>query len=407
LNAISYFSILFVLEISMFQKDFLPGFRVMAALLCSSFICTEGLMADEHATAAKASAPAETLGPRLTPSPEASGKRPVPFPSRKTDKKSLLPNLKPEDAFITINGEVLTWGAMLRHAELLISQIRPPKGVTMQDFEEDREELLMRRIYRLAENHITKTLLAQEARRHNIRLTEQEVKAKEDEIFADVRKKSKKPDTYLREFRTPGSYFSFDLTNTVLLARLKKDVIRPSIVVTDKDIEEEKVARVEENKKLVAKNAELRPKIEDILKQLRAGADFGDLAFRLSDCDSSYDRGAWGTFKREDLRPELATVAFAMKEGTLSDVIETPYSYHILKLEKKNLGFQAEGSKQPPPVVSVKLSQIMLEKKELLPELTAETARQQVLDKRVAEKIEALRTKLIPEAKIQTPLALF
>ena len=64
------------------------------------------------------------------------------------------------------------------YAELLVSEMRIPHGVTPQQFEEERDNLLMRRVYSLGRHHILKTLLAQEARRKGIVLSAEEVAAK-------------------------------------------------------------------------------------------------------------------------------------------------------------------------------------------------------------------------------------
>jgi len=192
------------------------------------------------------------------------------------------------------------------------------------------------------------------------------------------------------------------------VSRLTQEVIRPAVKITDAEVKQYRQDRKKENAEIVAYNKSLRPKAKKLLASIKSGeATFAEVAFRESDCDSSLDYGEWGIIKREQLRPELAEVAFNMKEGTLSDVVETPYSFHILKLNKKNTGFLRDGEKGPPPVISVNLAHIMLEKKELKPELTAEEARNELINNRAQQTVADLRVKLVKEAKIETPLKLF
>jgi peptidyl-prolyl cis-trans isomerase SurA len=74
-------------------------------------------------------------------------------------------------------------------------------------------------------------------------------------------------------------------------------------------------------------------KANDLLKQIRAGASFDDIAKKNSDGPSAADGGALGMFKRGQLAKELEDRTFAMKSGDVTDVIRTKQGYVILKVE--------------------------------------------------------------------------
>ncbi len=74
-------------------------------------------------------------------------------------------------------------------------------------------------------------------------------------------------------------------------------------------------------------------KANDLLKQIRAGAAFEDIAKKYSDGPSAADGGALGMFKRGQLAKELEDRTFAMKSGDVTDVIRTKQGYVILKVE--------------------------------------------------------------------------
>ncbi|HVN18875.1 MAG TPA: peptidylprolyl isomerase [Dongiaceae bacterium] len=74
-------------------------------------------------------------------------------------------------------------------------------------------------------------------------------------------------------------------------------------------------------------------KAEDILKQIRAGASFEDLAKKYSDGPSAADGGALGTFERGKLAKELEDRTFGMKAGEITDVIRVKQGYAILKVD--------------------------------------------------------------------------
>jgi peptidyl-prolyl cis-trans isomerase SurA len=74
-------------------------------------------------------------------------------------------------------------------------------------------------------------------------------------------------------------------------------------------------------------------KAQDILKQLRDGAAFEDIAKKHSDGPSAADGGALGTFERGKLAKELEDRTFAMKAGEITDVIRVKQGYAILKVD--------------------------------------------------------------------------
>jgi peptidyl-prolyl cis-trans isomerase SurA len=73
-------------------------------------------------------------------------------------------------------------------------------------------------------------------------------------------------------------------------------------------------------------------KANDLLKQIRGGAGFEDIAKKSSDGPSAAEGGALGSFKRGQLAKELEDKTFAMKAGEVTDVIRTKQGYVILKV---------------------------------------------------------------------------
>lgn len=85
--------------------------------------------------------------------------------------------------------------------------------------------------------------------------------------------------------------------------------------------------------------AAAQAKAEDLLKQIRGGANFEDIAKKYSDGPSAADGGALGMFKRGQLAKELEDTTFSMKSGDVTDVIRTKQGYVILKvLEHQQAG---------------------------------------------------------------------
>jgi peptidyl-prolyl cis-trans isomerase C len=78
--------------------------------------------------------------------------------------------------------------------------------------------------------------------------------------------------------------------------------------------------------------AQARAKAEDLLKQIKNGADLAELAKAHSTCPSAPNGGDLGFFPRGKTTPPFEKVAFELQVGQVSDVVETEYGFHIIKV---------------------------------------------------------------------------
>jgi len=87
--------------------------------------------------------------------------------------------------------------------------------------------------------------------------------------------------------------------------------------------------------------AKAEAKARSLLKQIKNGADFAELAKANSSCPSSAKGGDLDFFKRDRMVPAFAKAAFELKVGQVSDIVETKFGYHIIKVtDRKNDTFE-------------------------------------------------------------------
>ncbi|HLO25693.1 MAG TPA: peptidylprolyl isomerase [Geobacteraceae bacterium] len=176
-------------------------------------------------------------------------------------------------------------------------------------------------------------------------------KQAEDKL-AEIKKRFPDPKDYARELQKIGVDEKGLLESTrrdLAIAYFVNTKIAPDIKVSEKEIkkfydqnpdkfrqDEQVRARhiligVDNKAGIEAKKA-AREKAEKLHKELEKGADFATLAKDNSTCPSNRQGGDLGYFGKGKMVPQFEQAAFALEPGGLSNVVETPYGYHIIKL---------------------------------------------------------------------------
>jgi Parvulin-like peptidyl-prolyl isomerase len=174
-------------------------------------------------------------------------------------------------------------------------------------------------------------LIAQSKYKASVKVTPEEVK----EYFAKTRESYQIPEK--RSFRV----LALDEATVSANLTVSDDDLRRAYEA-DKDRfrtpERVKVRHIllktsEKPKEEVAK---IRARAEELLKQIRAGADFAELAKKNSeDTASAVNGGAMDWITRGQTVPNFEKTAFSLKPKEISDVIETEYGFHIVQLLEK------------------------------------------------------------------------
>ena len=128
------------------------------------------------------------------------------------------------------------------------------------------------------------------------------------------------------------------LRNKLLMGALLSDHARK--VITDEALQQvynEQVKPMGATEEVRARHI-LVPTEEEarkIAEELKAGADFAELAKKYSKDPGASDGGDLGYFTKDQMVPEFANVAFQMYPGQTSNPVKTQFGWHIIKLEDR------------------------------------------------------------------------
>ena len=305
---------------------------LMLALLLPLAACKKkeaASAAPASATQPVASAPAAGgTGPGAAAAPAA---KPVP---------AQLP-----DVVARVNGEDVKKAELDMAIKTLEDRARTPVPA------EQRDAVFRQVLDRIIGYH----LLVQEARNRKIAAPPWEV----DGQIEQIKKQFPTEDAFKQMLQSRGvtvESLRKDTTDTIAVNQMLQKELDPKIKVTEADMktffdqnrpkfrQEDSVhashilIRVDEKADAAARTV-AKAKAEDLLKQLKKGVAFADLAKKNSeDPGSAANGGDLGFFSRGQMVPAFEAAAFALQPGQTSSVIETPFGYHVIRVSEAKPG---------------------------------------------------------------------
>lgn len=151
---------------------------------------------------------------------------------------------------------------------------------------------------------------------------------------------------YLSKNGVTLEYVKTDVANGYLIGNYMETILIAESDVSEKELEDNYRQMIQKDitasvqhillmtqGKSEQEKGEIYNKMKKILSRAKAGEEFGELAKTFSEDPGSKDKGGLYTdFKRGTMVKAFEDAAFTVPIGELSDIIETQYGYHILKV---------------------------------------------------------------------------
>jgi len=213
--------------------------------------------------------------------------------------------------------------------------------------------------FEILDNMIESKLIVQKAKEDDYEIDEQMIKAAAEDQVKQVASQFPSEIEFKQELRKAGlsvpelkDYYIEMMTEEQLKSQIIQNNIKSKIHITEGEVED----YYKENKVEIPDRAEMYEigmivryiqagkdtkesilvEINKIRDMLNEGADFAELAIEYSEGSSAPNGGNLGFFGKGMMLKSFEDAAFALMPGEISEVIETQFGYHIIKvLEKK------------------------------------------------------------------------
>ncbi len=258
------------------------------------------------------------------------------------------------DAIVSINGKVLTrarFDQMLdnnKRSFLESKANKLPRSALPQYLKKRRKELV--------EEYVNRQLLISEAEKRGVTVSE-ELKKEADEYFRQqAEMEGKTLQQWVKAQGDTDADYALRIHEWGLIKELINDEFGDALSVTEEDLQNKKEAYRRYAVRCEATNKLAVARGHQIVSELRAGADFTEMAEKYSESTEDTE-GYWGEFTRYEIDDaNVRHAAFTLPVGSVSEPFDTEKGLMIIKVLERS-GVDAVVAVEE---VSVKLGRIFL-----------------------------------------------
>lgn len=271
--------------------------------------------------------------------------------SKKTPKTD---DQTPSDVVVTVNGFNITDSDVEALVKPELERVAAKAAKLPAEFIEQYEKQVRQLVL---DKLISEYLLDEKVKEAKIAVTEDELMRRITEIAA-AQQPPLSLEEYQKKLEEHGQSFEaykIDFRKNMLYQKLLEPQLAGKLDVTEDEVKQyysnykrefEIPEQVRASHILITPGTDpneakaiAKAKAESLLKQIREGADFAELAKANSADRLSAEKGGdLGFFSHGDMVAPFEKAAFALQPGQISNIVETQYGYHIIKVTDRKEG---------------------------------------------------------------------
>ena len=277
--------------------------------------------------------------------PVMESNKPAVEPNAAVSQAKSVKDVNSQAVAVTVNGTVITEGQIeaILNPQMEQMAVRIPENMIPKYRQQIRK--------RIIDQLVVEELLAQREKQKNIDVNQSELDQQINKQMAEQNLTVDEFKALLKAYGTSFANYQQDIRKRMMFEKLMETEFAQKIQAPTaeqvKAYYDENLQQFSEPEKIHAKHILIKPedgndpnqaklrakaKAQEILGQIKAGADFNDLAKQHSACPSGKGGGDLGVQPKGTFVPEFEKAAYALKPGQLSDVVETGFGFHIIKL---------------------------------------------------------------------------
>ena len=277
--------------------------------------------------------------------PAVEPNKPAAEPNAAASKAISVKDANSEAVAVTVNGAAITEGQIEAILNPQMQQMagRVPPNMVSQYRQQIRK--------RIIDQLVVEKLLAQKEKQNNIDVNQSEMDRQINKQIAEQNLTIDEFKSLLKAYGTSFTNYQQDVRKRLMFEKLIEtefaQKLQKPTVEQAKTYYNENLQQFIEPEKIHAKHILIKPedgndpnqaklqakaKAQEILEKVKAGGDFEELAKQYSGCPSGKNGGELGMQPKGTFVPEFEKAAYALKPGQVSDIVETNFGFHIIKL---------------------------------------------------------------------------
>jgi peptidyl-prolyl cis-trans isomerase SurA len=313
--------------------------KILAVLLCTAALGGCSIFSKKPAPAPAAPAAAAPAATALNTTPAAPAKT-----DKADGKGGFLPpgesgNVAIDSIVVVVNDDVITQRELSNRIKTVTARMKA-QNVQMPDPADLRRQLLERMIVERAQLQMAKEM--------GVRVDDLQLDRAISRIAEAQKLTVQDLRNQMEKDGTPFAAFREEIREEIIMQRLREHEVDSKIQISDAEVDSfmaaEKAAAAEQFEVNISQImvripdnataeviAQRRARAEEVMRQLRTGADFAKMAATYSDSSDALQGGVVGWRQPERLPPVFAEALVKLKPGQVTPIIKSVGAFHILK----------------------------------------------------------------------------